>query len=372
MECFDTSENTMQRLAEDTKQLIKHSYVLRRIPGADLVHVLPLPESPGAGEVLLARLEKIGKNARIELADGRMANLHEGDPIAVVLGNRYASEQFEGYARVWGDACDLLSMGGLCGIMKSRHAGVTEPSRLRILGALGNAEGKRLRLSDYSIAPNLSPRRPRVVVVCGSSMDIGKTHTACSLILGLRKLGSRVAGIKLTGTAAGRDTWSMLDAGARPALDFLDGGLPSTYLCSLEQLLTLYQLLMGHAAAEGAAWVVIELADGVLQRETISLLQCKPFTSSVDAWVYAAGEALGAAGGISALRDWGIEPAAVSGLISMSPLAMREALEATGVRCITALELQSGDLNQSLVTRPPGLIGDPIPLSGRMARGLEL
>ncbi len=372
MECFETIGNTMQRLDEGSKELIKHSYALRRVPGADLVHVLPLSESPGVGEVLLARLEKIGKNTRIELADGRMANLHEGDLIAVVLGNRYASEQFEGYARVRGDACDLLSMGGLCGILKSRHAGVAEPSRLRILGALGNAEGKRLRLSDYSIAHRASAGRPRVVVVCGSSMDIGKTHTACSLIVGLRKLGSRVAAIKLTGTAAGRDTWSMVDAGARPALDFLDGGLPSTYLCSLEQLLALYELLMSHAAAAGAGWAVIELADGVLQRETSALLQCEAFRSSVDAWVFAVGDALGAAGGVSALRDWGIEPAAVSGLISMSPLAMREALDATGVRCVTALELHSGELNQSLVARPSGLIGHPIPLSGTIARGLEL
>ncbi len=372
MECFDSFGITMQRLSEDTKQLTKHSYALRRIPSADLVHLLPLPVSLGTGEVLLAKLEKIGKNARIELADGRMANLQEGDLIAVVLGNRYASEQFEGYAKVRGDACDLLSMGGLCGIMKSRHAGVNDPSRLRILGALGNAYGNPLRLAAYSVAPRPSARRPRVVVVCGSSMDVGKTHTVCSLIRGLRKLGSRVAGIKLTGTAAGRDTWSMLDAGARPALDFLDGGLSSTYLCSLEQLLTLYELLVGHAAAEGAEWVVIEIADGIFQRETGFLLQCKPFTSSVDVWLYATGDAPGAAGGITALRDWGIEPAAVSGLISMSPLSMQEALEVTGVRCVTALELQSGDLNQSLVAPPPRLIGYPIPLPGTMARAREL
>jgi len=358
----------MQRLAEDSKELTKHSYALRRIPSADLVHVLPLPESPEVGDVLLTCLERIGKNARIELVNGRVANLHEGDLIAVVLGNRYATEQFEGYAQVCGDACDLLSMGGLCGIMTSRHAGITEPSRLRILGALGNADGKRLRLSDYSIAPKPSGHRPKVVVVCGSSMGIGKTHTARSLILGLRKLGSVVAGIKLTGTATGRDTWSMQDAGARPALDFLDGGLPSTYLCSLEELLVLYGLLLGHAAAEGAAWVVMEIADGVLQRETRSLLQSKPFTSSVDTWLYAAGDSLSAAGGISALRSYGIEPAAVSGLISMSPLAMREALDSTGVRCVTALELQSGDFNERLIAGPSVLIDDPIPLSGAMAQ----
>src|SRR5207245_9738321 len=87
MECFDTIGNDMYRLAEDTKQLTKHSYALRRIPSADLVHVLPLSGSPEAGDVLLARLEKIGKNTRIELADGRMTNREQGDLIAVALGD---------------------------------------------------------------------------------------------------------------------------------------------------------------------------------------------------------------------------------------------------------------------------------------------
>src|SRR5262249_29165955 len=125
--------------------------------------------------------------------------------------------------------------------------------------------------------------------ICGSSMDSGKTHTARCLILGLRKLGARVASIKLTGTAAGRDTWGMRDAGARPALDFLDGGLPSTYMCSLEQLQALDRLLLSHAAAGGADWVVREIADVVLQGETRSLLRCKAFTSSVCTWLFAAG-----------------------------------------------------------------------------------
>src|SRR5262249_23268807 len=157
-----------------------------------------------------------------------------------------------------------------------------------------------------------------------------------SLIVGLRKIGAQVAGIKLTGTAAGRDTWALLDAGARPALDFLDGGLPSTYLCSLDRLMALHGLLLGTAAAAGADWAVMELADGLFQRETTALLQLQQFVSSVDSWLYATGDALGAAGGITQLREWGIEPAAVSGLISMSPLAMREAENATGVRCLTA------------------------------------
>ncbi len=54
-------------------------------------------------------------------------------------------------------------------------------------------------------------------------MDTGKTYTTMSLILGLGRRGHRVAGIKLTGTAAGKDTWSMIDGGANCAFSFVDG-----------------------------------------------------------------------------------------------------------------------------------------------------
>ena len=44
------------------------------------------------------------------------------------------------------------------------------------------------------------------------------------------------------------------------------------------------------------------------------------------------------------LRGWGIEVAAITGLITQSPLSMREAEAVTGVRCWTAAEIQQGDL----------------------------
>jgi hypothetical protein len=54
---------------------------------------------------------------------------------------------------------------------------------------------------------------------------------------------------------------------------------------------------------------------------------------------------------VYAFRDWGIEPLAISGLISMSPLGMREARAATEIKCVTAEELQRGELNDRLTTK---------------------
>ena len=337
------------RLTDEMKTNLRRPFVLRRVPEARISCLLPCPPSPEPGDVVLTRLEKIGKNTRLELATGRTCNLHEGDLLALVFGNRYATRQFEGYARSDGEFCDLLSMGGVCGLVKSKCDGVAEPSKLRLLGALGDDQGQALKLRNFGVSSLTDSSRPRVIVVCGSEMDSGKTQTAASLIIGLRRKNHRVAAVKLTGTAAGRDFWRFMDAGACAALDFVDGGHPSTYLCPLNELLDLNRTLVAHAASMGAEWVVIEIADGLLQRETAVLLKSPAFKSTVDAWVFATSDPLGAVGGMHMLRTWGITPVAMSGLISMSPLAMAEAQAGTGVACMTIVQLESGMLNSRLL-----------------------
>lgn len=338
----------MTPLTHDTKARMRIPYALRRIPEASFAGLTPL-SSVERGDIALAQIEKIGKNGGLELPTGRRSTLHEGDMLAVVFGNRYATRQFEGYARIDGDRCHMLSMGGLAGMVESKHASVADPTRLRLLGALADAAGRPLRLRDFAIAPAPIQQRPNIAIVCGTSMDAGKTYTTMSIILGLQRHGHRVAGIKLTGTAAGRDVWSMVDAGACVGLDFVDGGYPSTYLCALEELLDLYNLLISQAASQRAEWVVVEIADGLLQRETAALLQSPAFTATVNAWILAGGEPMAALSGVSTLRSWGIEPVAVSGVVTMSQLGVEETRAATGVLCVTAKELQAGALNDQLM-----------------------
>jgi hypothetical protein len=330
------------------KKCMRTPYVLRRVPEASFSSLLSLTDRPRPGDVALARMEKIGRNTNLELSNGRRCSLHEGDVLAVVFGHRYATMQFEGYARLDEDRCDLLSMGGICGLVESKHAKAADPSKLRLLGFIGDAQERPLRLRQFGLAPRPCAHQSQVIVVCGTSMDAGKTHTALSLIVGLRQQGLRVAAIKLTGTATGKDTWNMLDAGACVALDFVDGGFASTYLCSGDELLDLYQLLMAHATSHKPDYVVIEIADGLLQNETAALLQNRRFTRTVDAWVFAAGDPLGAAGGVRVMRDWGIEPLAISGVVSMSALGIRETQLATELPCLTAQSLKCGELNPQL------------------------
>ena len=347
-------------LSEETKSRMKVGYVARRVPRAALYTQLAVPVDPSPGDVVLALVEKIGKNTSLELVEGRRCTLHEGDLVVVAFGNRYATLQFEGYARCEGDRCDLMSMGGLCGLVETKHDSVTDPSRLRILGAIGDETGKPVRLSDYGLAPALSPRRvvPKVIGVCGTSMDAGKTYTVRSTVLGLRQQGLRIAAIKLTGTASGRDTYSMLDAGATPALDFIDAGYPSTYLCSLKELMDIYGILLSQATAQRADCVVIEIADGLVQRETAALMTNPRFTGSVNAWLLAANDAPGAAGAISILKTWGITPLAITGNASRSALVRKEVEAATGIACVPATGIETGELNPQFLKATRRLTGE--------------
>jgi hypothetical protein len=347
-------------LSEETKSRMKVGYVARRVPRSALYTQLAVPVDPSPGDVVLARVEKIGKNTSLENVDGRRCTLHEGDLVVVAFGNRYATLQFEGYARSQGDRCDLLSMGGLCGLVESKHDSVADPSKLRILGAIGDETGNPVRLADHALAPALSPRQvaPKVIGVCGTSMDAGKTYTVRSSVLGLRQQGLRVAAIKLTGTASGRDKFSMLDAGATPALDFIDAGYPSTYLCSLKELMDIYGILLSQATAQRADCVVIEIADGLVQRETTALMTNPRFTGSVNAWLLAANDAPGAAGAISILKSWGIIPLAITGNASRSALVRQEVETATGIACVPATEIETGELNPQFLRATRRLTGE--------------
>ena len=74
--------------------------------------------------------------------------------------------------------------------------------------------------------------------------------------------------------------------------------------------------------------------------ETARLLE--GLDGEVEALVLATGDALSARAGVEILRGLGLPVRAISGLVSRSPLAVREAQAATGLPVLTVAELSSG------------------------------
>lgn len=90
---------------------------------------------PQIGDLLVAEVASIGKHTSVETISGLTMNIFPGDLIIGAFGNRYATDQYEGYApAAWRDQCDLLSIGGVCGEVCSAHTSMGSPTRLRVLG----------------------------------------------------------------------------------------------------------------------------------------------------------------------------------------------------------------------------------------------
>ncbi|MEL6301539.1 MAG: DUF1611 domain-containing protein [Pseudomonadota bacterium] len=309
--------------------------------------------TPVSGDLVLAKVDAIGHHANLQLIDGRRRRLFPGDTIVVTYGNRYASEQFEGRVPDGLGPCHLVAGGGIAAHAISWHDRISRgPTRITPLGLLGDAAGNPINLKSFVIKPRGNKEStPPVVAILGTAMDAGKTQTAAFLLRGLRNAGHRVGYIKATGTGAGGDSWLLHDAGADHVLDFTDVGMASTYLVDIERIERGILDMVQDMADHNIDVIVMEVADGVFQRETRQLISRSMFSRIVDGVVLAARDAMGAAAGIAALPSAAPPVLALSGLLTASPLQRREAEAVIGLRTTNREELATVAIAGDLLDR---------------------
>lgn len=283
---------------------------------------------------MLARVDLIGHHAYLHMVNGRRRHLFAGDEIVVAYGNRYASSQFEALVPETLGPCHLVAGGGMAARVVSWHLSIAKgPTEITPIGMLADAGGERINLGHHALEPAAPQRdyRPTPIAVVGTSMDSGKTQTAVHLVRGLIASGLSVGYAKVTGTGAGGDFWWLKDAGADPVLDFTDVGMASTYLAGPERIEEALVSLVGHVASHGVDAMILEIADGVLQRETAALLSSPKFSRLVGGVVLAAQDSMGAVAGVRWLRERSTPVLALSGVLTAAPLQIAEAREATGL-----------------------------------------
>ena len=332
----------------------KAAYTTRAIPTGVIATLLSGDLVPEPGDLMLARVTRIRQHTRIELGSGRRAQLFPDDEVVVCYGNRYAPDQFEALVPDDLGPCHLVAAGGVAARVLSRHGAMKAPTEIMPIGLLGDQHGCRINLADWAL-PKVSRERlhpgPFTVAVVGTAMNAGKTTTAAALIRGLARSGLKVGAAKVTGTGAGLDAWLMTDSGATRVVDFTDAGYASTYRVPLRELEDIVLTLTGHLQEMGVDAIVLEVADGLLQDETAALVASPIFAATVDGVIFAAGDAMGAAGGIAWLQRHGLRTIGVSGLLSASPLALREAARVTEVPAFTRDQLSSSGVMARLSGR---------------------
>jgi hypothetical protein len=219
----------------------------------------------------------------------------------------------------------LLTTSGLIGTVTCRNRTVERPTTLKFLGYLADSRGHRINTKRlrFQPAPQQS-RSPDLVLVVGTGMSTGKTTVMRKILRAMATSGVRVAGCKLTGTASPRDLYEMKATGAVLATDFSDYGFPSTYGESLDDLIRLIDLMGADCGRAGAEIAMIEIADGFLQPETQMLLESDEIRRRVKGVVVAASCSSSLLFATEYLMKLGHEVWAASGLITNSPLFVRE------------------------------------------------
>jgi hypothetical protein len=351
----------VQPLSTSQRDGAKASFATRRVPRDAMRTLVCGTVRPRSGDVVLARVGRLGQHRRIERPDGRRAGLHVDDEIIVAYGDRYATDQFEAHVPDTLGPTQLVASGGIASSMITRSLDVRNATDIVPIGLVGDETGRPLNVANFALQPAPRDRqRPRTIAVLGTSMNSGKTTTIHYLVHGLSRAGLRPGATKVTGTGSGGDYWVMLDAGAHRMLDFTDVGLASTYRQAMPVIERKFTELVNHLTDSGSGINLVEVADGIYQRETAPLIESKVFRSTIDAVLFAAGDAMGAAAGVAHLRGLGHEVLAVSGRITRSPLATREAEGATGLPVLNVAQLCDPGIIFDLLGLDPAVVPEPV------------
>ena len=323
---------------------IKHSQVK---------YYMPLEKSPETGDIVYGQICLIGQHSSLENASGRIHMIHDGTKAIFVFGNRYAPDYYEGLIpEKMAEEVDLLARSGMIGVAKTKNSLIKDPTQVKVLGYVCDKSGDILNTRNFPLikAKNTVKKQPRakMILVCGTSMNSGKSMAAAACCWALTSMGYKVRASKVTGTASLKDILHMNDAGASPYADFTYLGYPSTYMLSKDELLYIFnQLDLKYANNPKNFWV-IELADGIIQRETRMLLESEQVRARIHKLIFCANDAFGAIGGLDILKGFDLKPDALSGICSSSPLHIRELHEFTNIPVFNSAEPDKNNLIEIL------------------------
>lgn len=315
------------------------------VPKSQISYVDPmLRKAPSVGDVVFGEVSELGHHRLVESRSGRMHTINIGTRAAFVFANRYAPDEYEGLVPDgYRDCLDLYSRGGVVGEARLQNQLIGVPTKVRVLGYVCNRDGKVINTTDYVL---VKPRRSRrdkpgakLILCIGTSMNSGKTHAAAACCYAISSMGRNVRAAKITGTARQKDILLMSDCGAENIADFSYFGYPSTYLMEPEKLFGIFNAFDMKYGNNPNNYVVIEFADGIFQRETAMLLKMPEVRQRISKLVFCAPDSTAVYGGLRLLKEeFDLEPDAISGLCSSSPLAMREISSFTDLPILQSMQ----------------------------------
>jgi GTP-binding protein EngB required for normal cell division len=286
---------------------------------------VPENTNPVVGDLALFKVARIGKHNSIITSRNKRMRIYVGDLLVGVFGNRYATDAYEGQLQGL-KRLSILTAAGMVGTVKSRHHSIGRSTRVSFAGFLKDKTGQVINLKQLKFHKSkpIENHLENQIIIVGSGMNSGKTTVCRRLIKSLAESGFKVAACKLTGSVSNRDQDEMVSASAAYTTDFSDYGFPSTYKCDKDELLDLYGQMLLDIEKVKPDVTLIEIADGILQRETSMLLSDSLIQKSTKGVIITADSAPAALFAVEYLQKMRYNVIAVSGAMTSSPLYMRE------------------------------------------------
>ncbi len=315
-----------------------------------------LDRVPQVGDLVYGRVAFLGEHSSLENKQGRIHIIADSSRAIFVFGNRYAPDAFEGRVPTSPvQEADMLARSGMIGTMTEKNASAKDPTKIEIMGFVVDENGEPLNTRNHPIGLPKTPlnktkKRAKLILNIGTSMNSGKSTSAMACCWALSAMGYEVRASKVTGTSSLKDILHMQDVGASRISDFTHLGHPSTYMLSEEEVLNIFETLDARYAANPQRYWVVELADGILQRETSMLLKNEYVRSRIHRLIFSANDAFGAIGGIEQLRkEFDLTPDALSGRCTSSPLMVRELKQNTDAPIFNNVVRDLNQLSEILI-----------------------
>ncbi len=302
---------------------VQPTFVTRRVDMADVCGIDAEATDLQPHDVVIAKVDRIGRHTQIEMAGGTRVRLNVNDRLLLACGARDGVRGFRANAASTVGPAILAAAGGVAGQMDAEERARTKaPTEITVQGAALRADGSRITLAQYAVPQaNLSDTVPVIAVIDmipGTKSAL--RNRARTLIRDFATRNLRVAYVKATGS--GTDGWlsDLRDRLAFDALNFADAGMASTYNEPVDRIEASAFRLIGDAAQRGADVILLDLANGLSRPDNMALLQAPRLRAAVRSVILHADDPDSAQIGIDWLRAHGHRVGAVS---TANPRAFR-------------------------------------------------
>lgn len=218
------------------------------------------------GDYIICKIIIKGSDTfKLELPNGRMRGVMDGEFLVGALGERFATLEATGTWKAVEDdgMLHVLTAGGLLGKLTSKSVYIHEMMLIKYVGHCFR-DSKKLRMEDFVKPVKKEVFKTPVVLFVGTSMSAGKT-TSARIVTNIFKIaGLKVVGAKLTGAGRYKDILAIKDVGADAVFDFVDAGLPSS-ICSKKTFIKKIEYLKNCISSVKADVAVIEIGASPLE-----------------------------------------------------------------------------------------------------------